>query len=91
MVIQQPKQPTPGEVIPVSRVTLLPDDTIPFPPDDLWSDEPPLESDLHRDQIDLLIRLIRWWFRPGGEGGRKQEPPRHPGTQRHRQQNPSVV
>lgn len=70
MVIQQPKQPTPDEVIPVSRVTLLPDDTIPFPPDDLWSDEPPLESDLHRDQIDLLIRLIRWWFRPGGEGGR---------------------
>ncbi len=70
MVIQQPKQPTPDEVIPVSRVTLLPDNTIPFPPDDLWSDEPPLESDLHRDQIDLLIRLIRWWFRPGGEGGR---------------------
>ncbi len=34
-----------------------------FPPADLWSDEPPLESDLHRDQIDLLIRLIRWSFR----------------------------
>jgi Uma2 family endonuclease len=31
-----------------------------FPPADLWSNEPPLESDLHRDQIDLLIRLIRW-------------------------------
>lgn len=49
---------------------LLPDDSIPFPPDDLWSDEPPLESDLHRDQIDLLIRLIRWFFRAGGSGGR---------------------
>ncbi|WP_239033153.1 Uma2 family endonuclease [Leptothermofonsia sichuanensis] len=49
---------------------LLPDDSIPFPPDDLWSDEPPLESDLHRDQIDLLIRLIRWWFREGGPAGR---------------------
>jgi Uma2 family endonuclease len=34
-----------------------------LPPADLWSDEPPLESDLHRDQIDLLIRLIRWCCR----------------------------
>lgn len=33
---------------------------ITFPPSDLDSNEPPLESDLHRDQIDLLIRLIRW-------------------------------
>jgi Uma2 family endonuclease len=48
---------------------LLADDSIPFPPDGLWSDEPPLESDLHRDQIDLLIRLIRWLFREGGPAG----------------------
>lgn len=34
-----------------------------FPPGDLWSDEPPLESDLHRDQIDLLIRLLKWCWR----------------------------
>jgi len=34
-----------------------------FPPGNLWSDEPPLESDLHREQIDLLIRLIKWWWR----------------------------
>jgi hypothetical protein len=27
-----------------------------WPPGDLYSDEPPLETDLHRDQIDLLIR-----------------------------------
>jgi len=32
------------------------------PPTDLWSDEPPLESDFHRDQIDLLIRILRWWW-----------------------------
>jgi Uma2 family endonuclease len=33
-----------------------------LPPTDLWSDEPPLESDFHRDQIDLLIRLLkRFW------------------------------
>ncbi|NES25448.1 MAG: Uma2 family endonuclease, partial [Symploca sp. SIO3E6] len=33
-----------------------------FPPSDLESNEPPLESDLHRDQIDLLIRLLRWFW-----------------------------
>jgi Uma2 family endonuclease len=52
------------------QATLLPDESVPFPPKDLWSDEPPLESDLHRDQIDLLIRLIRWLFREGGPTGR---------------------
>ncbi|NJO73825.1 MAG: Uma2 family endonuclease [Leptolyngbyaceae cyanobacterium RM1_406_9] len=31
-----------------------------FPPGDLYSNEPPLESDLHRDQISLLIRLLQW-------------------------------
>lgn len=35
-------------------------DRVIFPPGDLDSDEPPLESDLHRDQIDLPIRLLRW-------------------------------
>jgi Uma2 family endonuclease len=33
-----------------------------FPPSDLWSDEPPLELDLHREQIDLLIRLLKGWW-----------------------------
>jgi Uma2 family endonuclease len=33
------------------------------PPSNLWSDEPPLESDFHRDQIDLLIQILRWWWR----------------------------
>lgn len=32
---------------------------IKFPPGDLYSNELPLETDLHRDQIDLLIRLLR--------------------------------
>lgn len=27
------------------------------------SDEPELESDLHRDQIDLLLRLMKWHWR----------------------------
>ncbi|MCY7332114.1 MAG: Uma2 family endonuclease, partial [Pseudanabaena sp. CAN_BIN31] len=38
-------------------------DEIEFPPSDLESDEPPLESDLHRQQIDLLIRLLKYWWR----------------------------
>ncbi|NER81839.1 MAG: Uma2 family endonuclease [Leptolyngbya sp. SIO1D8] len=41
-----PDQATPKDII--------------FPPGDLESDEPPLETDLHRDQIDLLIRLLKW-------------------------------
>ena len=34
-------------------------ESVVFPPGDLYSHEPPLETDLHRDQIDLLIRLLR--------------------------------
>ncbi|MGB8701195.1 MAG: Uma2 family endonuclease [Thermosynechococcaceae cyanobacterium] len=51
---------TPAAVPPTEQWV---DHDLTFPPADLWSDEPPLESDLHRDQIDLLIRLIRWAFR----------------------------
>jgi Uma2 family endonuclease len=58
------------QAMPSPQVHLLDDNPPPFPPPDLWSDEPPLESDLHRDQIDLLIRLIRWIFHSGGLGGR---------------------
>ncbi|MCC5666779.1 Uma2 family endonuclease [Nostoc sp. CHAB 5784] len=39
------------------------DDEVIFPPGDILSDEPPLESDLHRDQIDLLIRILKLWWR----------------------------
>lgn len=48
---------------PSLNAQIFQEDGLSFPPNDLWSDEPPLESDLHRDQIDLLIRLIRWVFR----------------------------
>lgn len=37
-------------------------DRIELPPIDLYSDEPPLETDLHRNQIDLLIRLLQYWW-----------------------------
>jgi Uma2 family endonuclease len=39
------------------------EEEIQFPSGDLWSDEPPLESDLHRRQIDLLIRLLEYYWR----------------------------
>lgn len=38
-------------------------DEIKCPPTDLYSDEPELESDLHREQIDLLIRLLKYYWR----------------------------
>jgi Uma2 family endonuclease len=34
-----------------------------YPPTNLYSDEPPLETDLHRQHIDLLIRLLQYWWR----------------------------
>jgi hypothetical protein len=36
-------------------------DEIRLPPTNLYSDEPPLETDFHRNQIDLLIRLLKSW------------------------------
>ncbi|NEP17472.1 MAG: Uma2 family endonuclease [Leptolyngbya sp. SIO4C1] len=37
-------------------------DEIQWPPTDLWSDEPPLESDLHREQIELLIHILKLFW-----------------------------
>ncbi len=34
-----------------------------IPPCDLESDEPELESDLHRDQIELLLACLKWYWR----------------------------
>lgn len=38
-------------------------DEIKCPPTDLESDEPELESDLHREQINLLVRLLKYHWR----------------------------
>ena len=56
------------QALPVSLLLRSPDS--PKISQGLWSDEPPLESDLHREQIDSLIRLIRWLFRPGTDRSR---------------------
>lgn len=49
------------EVSSTPIATPLPDDYS-APPTHLYSDEPPLETDFHRDQIDLLIRLLKYWW-----------------------------
>ncbi|MBH8563036.1 Uma2 family endonuclease [Nostoc sp. CENA67] len=38
------------------------DDVI-FPQGDLYSDEPPLETSLHLQQMLLLIKCLEWWWR----------------------------
>lgn len=40
----------------------LPEDVI-FPPGDLYSDEPPLETELHLRQIILLLQCLEWLWR----------------------------
>lgn len=40
----------------------IPEDVI-FPPGDLLSDEPPLETDLHLRQMILLIKCLEWLWR----------------------------
>ncbi|MFK0731838.1 MAG: Uma2 family endonuclease [Gloeotrichia echinulata GP01] len=46
----------------VAQDLQTPEDVI-FPPGDLYSDEPPLESDLHRLQMTLLIQCLEWLWR----------------------------
>lgn len=38
-------------------------DDIVFPPGDLWSDEPAVESYLHLQQLLLLLKCLDWWWR----------------------------
>lgn len=50
----------PSIILPDSQTVI---EEVNLPDSGLWSDEPPLESDKHREQIDALIRLIKWWWR----------------------------
>ena len=47
----------------VSQPSQTPSNGIVFPPSDLYSDEPPLESSLHLDQLLLLLACLRWYWR----------------------------
>jgi len=40
----------------------IPEDVI-FPPSDLYSDEPPLETELYLEQILLLLKCLKWLWR----------------------------
>lgn len=40
----------------------IPEDVI-LPPSDLYSNEPPLESELHLEQIMLLLKCLKWLWR----------------------------
>ncbi len=45
----------------LTKLTVLREpENIIIPPCNLESDEPPLESDLHRDQIELLLASLKW-------------------------------
>ena len=39
------------------------EETVSSPPTDLYSDEPPVESDLHLQQIILFLECLNWWWR----------------------------
>ncbi len=39
------------------------EETIASPPINLYSDEPPVESDLHLQQIILFLECLNWWWR----------------------------
>jgi len=43
-----------------TTLDLIADPEITCPPTDLWSDEPPVESDLHLQQIILLLTCLEW-------------------------------
>jgi Uma2 family endonuclease len=69
-MVQLPLQPSP-RVAESASSTVRAASHLPSPQTPDWatlseeweSDEPELESDLHRDQIDLLLRLMRWTWR----------------------------
>jgi Uma2 family endonuclease len=51
------------EIIPPSLVAAQGTEPPVFPPSDLYSDEPPLESELHLRQLLLLIQTLEWLWR----------------------------
>jgi len=54
--------PETSEPVLVETLEPISPEGVKFPPTNLYSDEPPLETDFHRRQIDLLIRLLEFWW-----------------------------
>jgi Uma2 family endonuclease len=46
-----------------SLVDAMTGEVITVPPTDLWSDEPPWETDWHREQVELLLACLKGWWR----------------------------
>ncbi len=44
-------------------MTTLDGEILTIPPTDLESDEPTLETDFYREQIEILIACLKWWSR----------------------------
>jgi len=42
------------------EIEILTEEEIVFPPSDLYSDEPPLETDIHLQQIIILLESLNW-------------------------------
>lgn len=60
---QSPSEANEPRLVEVECRELISLDDVKLPPTNLYSDEPPLETDFHREQIDLLIRLLKYWWR----------------------------
>ena len=56
-------------------VLIHPSQVSPPPAAELWSDEPPLETDRHLQQILLLLASLGWWWRdrPDAPGGGRHD------------------
>ncbi|NEP55230.1 MAG: Uma2 family endonuclease [Moorea sp. SIO3C2] len=50
----------PAKTSQASQPKQTPQNGIVFPPSDLYSDEPPLESSLHLEQLLLLLACLKW-------------------------------
>lgn len=57
-------------IAPERQLELSRQDEIVFPEGDLYSNEPPLETYLHLQQIIVLLTCLEWWWGEGGSSPR---------------------
>lgn len=53
-------------IAPERQLNITSPEEVVFPPGDLYSDEPPLETYLHLQQIIVLLTCLEWWWSEGG-------------------------
>jgi hypothetical protein len=59
-------QAVPEQAVPEQAVSERVPADIVWPPNDLDSDEPPLETTLHLQQMMLLLNCLHWLWQPNG-------------------------